>query len=60
MPQRFDLSRQLCDCALQFEEVWEDKDIEFDADIEDRIFVEADEGLLELVWNERGNHKAYV
>lgn len=50
VPVRYDLCRQLCDCALQFENVWEEKEIEFDADLEDQAFIRADEGLLELVW----------
>ncbi|MGN0203002.1 MAG: sensor histidine kinase, partial [Coprococcus sp.] len=50
MPEQYDLCSQLCDCALQFETVWENKDIEFEADIEERILIEHDEGLLELVW----------
>lgn len=49
-PQTYDLSRQLCDCALQFEELWEKKEIEFEADLEDRAWIRADKGLLELVW----------
>ena len=51
VPEPYDVCAQLCSCALGFEEVWSDKDIEFEADIEDRATIEADAGLLELVWN---------
>ena len=51
VPETYDVCRQLCECALQFEEMWEQKDIEFDADLEDRAYAYADAGLLELVWN---------
>lgn len=50
MPQSYDLCEQLCQCALQFEDRWERKAIEFDADLEERVMIQADEGLLELVW----------
>ena len=50
MPEPFDLCRQLCECALQFEEAWEKKGITFAAEIEDRAVIDADPGLLELVW----------
>ena len=50
VPQKYDLCAQLCECALQFEDVWERKNIEFEADIEERVMIEADPGLLELVW----------
>lgn len=50
LPECYDVCRQLCECALQFEEEWEKKEIEFEADIEERAAVEADSGLLELVW----------
>lgn len=50
MPQTYDLCAQLCECALQFEERWEQKGIDFAAELEDRVMTWADEGLMELVW----------
>ena len=50
VPERFDVCAQLCDCAVQFEEIWEHKNIEFEADLEDSAAVYADAGLLEIVW----------
>lgn len=49
-PEKYDLCSQLCECALQFEDMWEKKNVEFVADIEERTTIEADAGLLELVW----------
>ena len=51
MPHVYNLCDQLCECALQFENIWEQKNIEFVADIEERTWIEADRELLELVWN---------
>lgn len=47
----YDVCRQLCECVIQFEEAWEEKEIELEIDIEDTAMVWADESLLELVWN---------
>ena len=47
----FDLGEQLCECLLQFENVWEKRDIGIDTDIAEDIKVKADEELLGLVWN---------
>jgi len=47
----FDLCRQLTDCLLQFETLWEKKDIEIDVDIEDVAMITSDKNLLEIVWN---------
>lgn len=49
-PQPYDVCAQLCECALQFEDMWDKKEIEFAADMEDRVMILADEGLLDLVW----------
>lgn len=49
-PQPFDVCAQLCECALQFEELWEKKEIELEVDMDDRVIISADEQLLELVW----------
>ncbi|MGN0621330.1 MAG: ATP-binding protein [Porcipelethomonas sp.] len=47
----YDLSEQLCECLLRFEDTWEKKNIDIAAEIEERILVESDPELLELVWN---------
>ncbi len=51
VPEPYDLCGQLAQCALLFETRWEEKNIEFEADMEDMAVIEADESLLELVWN---------
>lgn len=50
MPKVYDLSEQLCECALQFEDIWEQKNIEFIAEMDDRTMICADPELMELVW----------
>lgn len=47
----YDVSRQLCECILQFEDAWDEKEMELETEIDDRAMIEADESLLELVWN---------
>ena len=51
LAEPYDLCKQLCECALSFEELWEEKNITFYADIEDRAIICADESLLEIAWN---------
>ena len=47
----FDLGEHLCECLLQYENIWEKKEIEIYTDIAENIRVKADEELLSLVWN---------
>ena len=47
----YNLSEQLCECLLQYENVWEKSNIEIDTDIEESVMITADAELLSLVWN---------
>lgn len=49
--EEFDLSEQLCQCLLQFEDAWERKELNIETDIEDDIRIRSDSELLSLVWN---------
>jgi len=50
-PTTFVLGEQLCESLLQYESVWEKKNISIDTDIAENVFVSADAELLSLVWN---------
>ena len=47
----YDLGEQLCECLLQYENVWESRHIEIETELEEGVFVSADRDLLSLVWN---------
>lgn len=49
--KEYDLSAQLAESLLQFEQVWERKGIDIAADIPDGIRIRGDAELLGLVWN---------
>lgn len=49
--EEYNLSEQLCECLLQFENVWEKKNIDIDTDIAEDVSICADAELLSLVWN---------
>ena len=50
-PQAFDLSEQLCESLLLFEDAWEAKNLEIETDIQDGVRIQSDPELLSLVWN---------
>ena len=47
----YDLGEQLCDCLLQFEDAWEQKELNIETDIEEDVRIRSDAELLSLVWN---------
>ncbi|MCM1397880.1 MAG: HAMP domain-containing histidine kinase [Clostridium sp.] len=47
----YDLGEQLCECLLDFENLWEEKELELKTDISDNIQVRADKEMVKLVWN---------
>jgi len=49
--EEFDLGEQLCECLLQYENIWESSEIEIETEIEESVTVRADRELLSLVWN---------
>ena len=49
--EEYDLGEQLCECLLQYEMVWENKNIELETQFAEDVKVNADEELLSLVWN---------
>lgn len=47
----YNIGEQLCECLLQFENIWEKSEIQIETDIAEDIKVSADAELLSLVWN---------
>ena len=47
----YDLSEQICECLLQFEEAWEKKNLDIETDMEDGVMITSDAELLAHVWN---------
>lgn len=47
----YNLSEQLCQCLLLFEELWEKKNIRLDVEIPDEVMIRSDPDLLEHVWS---------
>ena len=49
--EEYDLSGQLCESLLQFEDAWEKKNLEIETDIQDDVRIKSDSELLSLVWS---------
>lgn len=49
--RKFNLCEQIRECVLEFEEKWEEKDIDIIVDIEDSVMICADQSMLEIVWH---------
>ena len=49
--EEYDLGEQLCQALLQFEDVWEKKNLEIETDIQEDVRIRSDAELLSLVWN---------
>ncbi len=49
--EEFDVSEQLCQCLLVFEDAWEQKNLNIETDIADSVRIRSDGELLGLVWN---------
>ena len=47
----YDLGEQLCESLLQFEDVWEQKDLNIETEIQEDVRIRSDAELLSLVWN---------
>ena len=49
--KQYDLSNQICECLLNFESLWEKKNITIESDIDDAVKINADPEMMSLVWN---------
>ena len=49
--ERYDLCGQLEECILNFEELWDEKELELEVDMDENAVIQADKSLMELVWN---------
>jgi signal transduction histidine kinase len=47
----FNLSEQISRCAVGYERIWEEKNIELTAELDQNIILTSDEDLLDIVWN---------
>jgi len=49
--KEYNLTEQICECLLDFEQDWEKKELEIETDMEEDLLICQDAELLSLVWN---------
>lgn len=49
--KEYDLSEQLCECLLQYEDAWDHKELNIETDMEEGVMIRSDAELLYHVWN---------
>jgi signal transduction histidine kinase len=47
----YDVSEQLCECLLGFEDAWEKKGLNIETEIESDVSIRSDAEMMSLVWN---------
>lgn len=47
----YNLSEQICKCALGFDQIFDEKNIELEIEMDQNIVITSDEELLDIVWN---------
>ena len=49
--EKYNLSEQICESILQFEDLIENKGLTVETDIEDDVYVDSDREMMSIVWN---------
>ncbi|MDO4363089.1 MAG: HAMP domain-containing sensor histidine kinase [Clostridia bacterium] len=49
--ERYNLSSQLSQSLLDFEDLWEQKNINIEFEVEDDVFINSDKELMKIVWS---------
>ena len=49
--ETYNLSEQVCECLLGFEEAWENKEINIETEIEEDVYIASDAEMMSVVWN---------
>ena len=49
--KEYNLTEQVCECLLGFEQAWDEKELEIETDLDEDVMICEDAELLSLVWN---------